>query len=180
MTTWSRCWTRAAKSRRSKAKTRCWPATRSGPTIRRGGRSAPPCRWPVPPGTSGSWGTRSATLKNGRGGRSCPWMDRRSSSRANPPACGETIFRRPRRELVHEGDCLRLDDAAGHMVVWPPLHSPHFSDGAAAVTDGDGVTVARVGDRLEMTGFGSELMRPLYADRCPGPYWIVGRIARRR
>ena len=83
-------------------------------------------------------------------------------------------------ELVREGDCLRLRDAAGHMVVWPPLHSPRLSEGAVEVRDGDGVAVARVGDRLEMTGFGSELMRPRYADRCPGPYWIAGRISRRR
>ena len=77
-------------------------------------------------------------------------------------------------ELVHEGDCLRVDDAERHMIVWPPLFTPHLSNGVVEVRDGDGLTVARVGDTLVLTGFGSELMRPHYADTCPGPYWIVG------
>ena len=83
-------------------------------------------------------------------------------------------------ELVHEGDCLRVDDAERHMIVWPPLFTPHLNNGVVEISDGDGVTVARVGDRLELTGFGSELMRPHYSDTCPGPYWIVGRISERR
>ena len=66
------------------------------------------------------------------------------------------------------------------MIVWPPLFTPHLSNGVVEVRDGDGVAVAIVGDRLEMTGFSSKLMRPHYADSCPGPYWIVGRIAERR
>ena len=83
-------------------------------------------------------------------------------------------------ELVHEGDRLRIDDAERHMVVWPPLFTPHLNNGVVEVRDGDDVTVAIVGDRLELTGFGSELMRPHYVDRCPGPYWIVGRATERR
>ena len=83
-------------------------------------------------------------------------------------------------ELVHEGDCLRIDDAERHMVVWPPLFMPHLNNGVVEVRDGDGVTVATVGDSLKLTGFGSELMRPHYVDRCPGPYWIVGRVTERR
>ena len=83
-------------------------------------------------------------------------------------------------DLVHEGDCLRMNDPERHMVVWPPLFTPHLSNGAVEVRDGDSLTVARIGDRLEMTGFSSKLMRPHYADTCPGPYWIVGRITERR
>ena len=83
-------------------------------------------------------------------------------------------------ELVHEGDCLRLNDAERHMIIWPPLFTPHMLNGLVEIRDGDGMNVARVGDRLEMTGFGSELMRPHYSDRCPGPYWTVGRITGRR
>ena len=83
-------------------------------------------------------------------------------------------------EVVHEGDCLRIDDAERHMVVWPPLFTPHLNNGVVEVRDGDGVSVAIVGNRLELTGFGSELMRPHYVDRCPGPYWIVGRVTERR
>ena len=83
-------------------------------------------------------------------------------------------------ELVHEGDCLRVDDPERHMIVWPPLFTPHLSNGVVEVRDVDSLTVARVGDGLELTGFGSELMRPHYSDRCPGPYWIVGTITERR
>ena len=83
-------------------------------------------------------------------------------------------------DLVHEDDCLRVNDADRHMIVWPPLFTPHMENGMVEVRDGNGLTVARVGDTLELTGFGSELMRPHYADRCPGPYWIVGSITGRR
>ena len=83
-------------------------------------------------------------------------------------------------ELVHEGDCLRLNDAARHMIIWPPLFTPHMENGMVEVRDGDGLPVARVGDTLELTGFGSALMRPHYVDTCPGPYWTVGRIKERR
>ena len=83
-------------------------------------------------------------------------------------------------ELVHEGDCLRMNDPERHMIVWPPLFTSHLSNGAVEVRDGDGVTVATAGDRLEMTGFSSKLMRPHYVNTCPGPYWIVGRITERR
>ena len=83
-------------------------------------------------------------------------------------------------ELVHDGDCLRVDDAERHMIVWPPLFTPHLINGVVEVRDGDSLAVARVGDRLELTGFGSELMRPHYSDTCPGPYWIVGGISERR
>ena len=79
-------------------------------------------------------------------------------------------------DLILEGDCLRVDDDKRHMIIWPPLFRPHMQDGVIEVRDGEGRTVARVGDRLHITGFGSELMRPHYADRCPGPYWTVGRI----
>ena len=79
-------------------------------------------------------------------------------------------------EVVLEGDCLRVDDDQRHMIIWPPLFAPHMENGMIEIRDGDGRTVLRVGDRLEMTGFGSRLMRPHYADRCPGPYWTVGRI----
>ena len=83
-------------------------------------------------------------------------------------------------DLLHEGDCLRVNDPESHMIVWPPLFTPHMLSGVVEIRDGDGLTVARVGDTLELTGFGSELMRPHYADTCPGPYWIVGRITERR
>ena len=83
-------------------------------------------------------------------------------------------------DLLHEGDCLRVNDPESHMIVWPPLFTPHMRSGVLEIRDGDGLTVARVGDTLELTGFGSELMRPHYADTCPGPYWIVGRITERR
>ena len=79
-------------------------------------------------------------------------------------------------ELIADGDCLRVDDDERHMIIWPPLFTPHMGNGLIEIRNGDGGTVARVGDRLEMTGFGSRLMRPHYADRCPGPYWTVGRI----
>lgn len=82
-------------------------------------------------------------------------------------------------KLILEGDCLRLDDDKGHMIVWPPLFTPRMGNGVIDVRDGEGGTVARVGDRLEMTGFGSELMRPHYSERCPGPYWIVGRVSKK-
>ena len=83
-------------------------------------------------------------------------------------------------DLLHEGDCLRVNDPESHMIVWPPLFTPHMRSGVVEIRDGDGLTVARVGDTLELTGFGSELMRPHYADTCPGTYWIVGRITERR
>ena len=101
-------------------------------------------------------------------------------ARQSPGVWRDDLSNSTEGELVHEGDCLRVDDADRHMIVWPPLFTPHLSSGVVEVRDGDGLPVARVGDRLEMTGFGSELMRPHYADRCPGPYWIVGRITERQ
>ena len=83
-------------------------------------------------------------------------------------------------DLVHEGDCLRMNDLERHMIVWPPLFTPSMQNGVVEVRDGDGVTVVTVGDRREMTGFSSKLMRPHYVSTCPGPYWIVGRITERR
>ena len=79
--------------------------------------------------------------------------------------------------MILDGDCLRVDDDERHMIIWPPLFTPHMEDGVIEVRDGESRKVARVGDRLELTGFSSKLMRPHYADRCPGPYWLVGRIA---
>ena len=101
-------------------------------------------------------------------------------ARQSPGVWRDDLSNSTEGELVHEGDCLRVDDADRHMIVWPPLFTPHLSNGVVEVRVGDGLTVARVGDRLELTGFGSELMRPHYADRCPGPYWMVGRIKERR
>ena len=53
-------------------------------------------------------------------------------------------------ELLHEGDCLRVDDAERHMIIWPPLFTPNLSNGVVEIRDGDGLPVARVGDRLEL------------------------------
>ena len=100
--------------------------------------------------------------------------------RQSPGLWDDDLSTSTKGELVDEGDCLRVNDAHRHMIVWPPLFTPHLSNGVVEIRDGDGDTVARVGDRLELTGFGSELMRPHYADQCPGPYWIVGRITERR
>ena len=80
-------------------------------------------------------------------------------------------------KLIHDGDCLRIDDDERHMVFWPPLFTPHMEDGVIQVRDGEGRVVAQVGDSLNLTGLGTNLIRPHYADRCPGPYWLVGRIA---
>ena len=30
-------------------------------------------------------------------------------------------------DLVHEGDCLRVNDPEMHMIVWPPLLTPHLN-----------------------------------------------------
>ena len=100
--------------------------------------------------------------------------------RQSPGLWRDDLSLSTRGDLLHEGDCLRVNDPESHMIVWPPLFTPHMRSGVVEIRDGDGLTVARIGDTLELTGFGSELMRPHYADTCPGPYWIVGRITERR
>ena len=101
-------------------------------------------------------------------------------ARQSPGVWRDDVAMATEGELVHEGDCLRVDDADRHMIVWPPIFTPHLSNGVVEVRDGDGQPVAMVGDSLEMTGFSSKLMRPHYVDTCPGPYWIVGSITGRR
>lgn len=75
------------------------------------------------------------------------------------------------RELVLDGDCLRLryegDDHPGHLVSWPAGFTPHVEDGEVEIRNGGGKTVARIGDMIESVGGVSHDENP-YSARCPG------------
>ena len=63
-------------------------------------------------------------------------------------------------KLLLEGDCLivrdRVDRSKRYMPMWRPGFHPHIgSDGVVEIRNGGGRTIARVGDRLLMTGRGS-------------------------
>jgi hypothetical protein len=86
--------------------------------------------------------------------------------------------------LVESEGCLRVvadgGDAAGYLVIWPYDHSVGVeADGTIAIRDGDGVTVARVGDQVQIGGgetpsLGSSSVIE-GAGGCEGPYWIAAR-----
>ena len=85
-------------------------------------------------------------------------------------------------ELVIEDGCLRVDD---DLLVWPHGFSLKIEGEVIQVIDGTGQPIARVGDKVEVSGgevgtselpdgYLSELSAQLPSDRCPGPYWIIG------
>jgi hypothetical protein len=85
-------------------------------------------------------------------------------------------------ELVIEDGCLRVDD---DVLVWPNGFSLSIEGEVIQVIDGTGQPIARVGDKVEVSGgevgtselpggYLSELSAQLPSDCCPGPYWIVG------
>ncbi len=93
------------------------------------------------------------------------------------------------RLVVDDVGCLRLkDDRAGgrgDLIVWPPGYSMTVEDGEIQIVRGDGQTVARVGDRVEMGGgqiTPTSGSREAYeeklkiSEKCMGPLWIVGEV----
>ena len=75
------------------------------------------------------------------------------------------------RELVLDGDCLRLryeEDRPGWLVSWPAGFTPHFEGDQVEIRNGGGKTVARIGDMLEMSGLVGSEEHNLYSTRCPG------------
>ncbi|MCD4670284.1 MAG: hypothetical protein K8S14_07550 [Actinomycetia bacterium] len=86
-------------------------------------------------------------------------------------------------ELIIRDGCLR---AGGYLLVWPYGFSLSTDkDGIFQVIDSTGQPVARVGDKVRISGGGGEMSggdhgditaysTQLPCDHCPGPYWIVG------
>ena len=85
-------------------------------------------------------------------------------------------------ELVIEDGCLRVDD---DLLVWPHGFSLSIEGEVIQVIDGTGQPIARVGDKVEVSGgevgtselpegYLSEISAQLPSDRCLGPYWIIG------
>ncbi len=84
-------------------------------------------------------------------------------------------------EMVMEGDCLLMiweeDSEERHAISWPPGFYPHIEDGMIEVRNGGGRTVARVGDKLQMTllafgGVSDGLYIPECDARLHGPIQI--------
>ena len=85
-------------------------------------------------------------------------------------------------ELVIEDGCLRVDD---DLLVWPHGFSLSIEGEVIQVIDGTGQPIARVGDKVEVSGgevgtselpegYLSEISAQLPSDCCLGPYWIIG------
>ena len=75
-------------------------------------------------------------------------------------------------ELVLDGDCLRVGDSEGPIIVWPPGFTPHIENGVVEIHNGAGKTIARTGDYLVLgggesgKGEGNGSSPP-----CTGVYW---------
>ncbi|CAN5598946.1 hypothetical protein BH24ACT21_BH24ACT21_09100 [soil metagenome] len=93
------------------------------------------------------------------------------------------------RLVVDDVGCLRLKDdragSRGDLIVWPPGHSMRVEDGEIQIVRGDGQTVARVGDKMELGGgqiTPTSGSREAYeeklkiSEKCMGPLWIVGEV----
>jgi hypothetical protein len=84
--------------------------------------------------------------------------------------------------LVEVEGCLRVvgDEDPGQLVIWPYDHTVALgADGTIVVRDGEGVTVARVGDLVRVGGGQTPgLASPTVAESvgdCEGPFWIAAR-----
>lgn len=97
------------------------------------------------------------------------------------------------RLVVDDVGCLRLRDnragGGGDLIVWPPGYSMRVEDGEIQIVRGDGQTVARVGDKMELGGgqiASSTGSRGMYEEflnipeKCTGPLWIVGEVVSTR
>lgn len=84
-------------------------------------------------------------------------------------------------ELVLVDGCLRVNDSDGnnYLLVWPRGFSLRTKGNVIQVVDSAGQPVARVGDKLKVSGgeAPAEHIAKYSAQLpsgCPGPYWIVG------
>jgi hypothetical protein len=88
-------------------------------------------------------------------------------------------------KLVVENGCLRLKPIIGHsrLLIWPYGYSLHTEGKIIEVVNGDGKTVARVGDTIKVGGgpaVSAEIVE-IYTgkqppDECPGLYWLVSEV----
>ena len=96
--------------------------------------------------------------------------------------------------FVDERGCLRLrdsydDTASPVMPVWPNGYDLVAEEGGEAlILDEEAGIVARVGEEVQLVGFGIEGPLPSdnsylddrhareLAELCPGPYWILGNV----
>ncbi len=84
-------------------------------------------------------------------------------------------------KLVLEDGCLRADN---YLLVWPYGFSISADGKVIQIVDNTGKPIARVGDKIKLSGGGGEMPREIIAnyskelpsDRCSGPYWIVGQV----
>ena len=89
--------------------------------------------------------------------------------------------------LVAQEGCLRIesrDSEVSYVPIWPPGYELSFASGAIDVVDETGKARARVGEGIYMGGGEVHLLERIpaidaqtkraLAERCSGPYWIVG------
>jgi hypothetical protein len=84
-------------------------------------------------------------------------------------------------ELVLVNGCLRVEN---YLLVWPHGFSISTDGKVIQIIDNTGKPIARVGDKIKLSGGGGEMPREIIAnystelpsDRCSGPYWIVGEV----
>jgi hypothetical protein len=87
--------------------------------------------------------------------------------------------------LVIENSCLRLKPIIGssYLLIWPYGYSLHAEGKVIEVINGDGKTVAHVGDTIKIGGgeaVSVEIVM-IYTsqqlpDNCKGPYWLVNEV----
>ena len=89
--------------------------------------------------------------------------------------------------LVTRNDCLRIDSRHGetsYLPIWPPDYGLKIEGNIVNVVDGTGRTLVRVGQAVYMGGGEIHSLEGIaaidaqtkqaVAERCGGPYWIVG------
>jgi hypothetical protein len=88
--------------------------------------------------------------------------------------------------LVHEGACLRVEDAFSEtstLTIWPPGYGVAEEGDQLFVTDESGRALAHVGQEITIDGGdvpvgGQDAFEETHASlplaACPGPYWVVG------
>ena len=89
-----------------------------------------------------------------------------------------------RGTLVLADNCIRLErdkTLANYLLIWPPDFNIRNKNGTLQIMNGDGKTVAYLGDEVEMSGgeIHSLSMLDNYIQeqvppQCPGPYWMMG------
>ena len=86
--------------------------------------------------------------------------------------------------LVASDSCIRLNEDnsdLSFMIIWPPDYNYSIEDEMISVLNGDGTLMAKVGNKVKISGGGVEIFSalPKYiqdqtSSICAPPYWLMG------